>query len=103
MARRRAAGPASLAARCWQLHQAAEAGDALAERRLDRLGWSGVRAGQMTIDLACGWHRHPGRGDACDDTSCPEASDPAAWAASWELYWPPGKRPGAGEPSQARS
>ena len=94
MARRRDRGAGGLAARCYWLHAAAEAGDQVAARRLDRLGWSGVRAGQMTIDLFMGWHRHPGRGDACDDTSCAEASDGAAWAASWEAWWPPGSTPG---------
>jgi hypothetical protein len=83
----------SLAAHCRQLHAAAERGDRLAARRLGRLGRGGVRAGQCHIDLAMGWHRHPGRVDACDE-ACPEASDGAAWAASWELYWPPGKHPG---------
>lgn len=82
----------SLAARCWQLHAAAELGDGSAARRLERLGRSGARAGQCAIDLTMGWHRHPGR-DACEDASCPEASAGAAWAASWELYWPPGKHP----------
>jgi hypothetical protein len=84
----------SLAAHCWRLHQAAEAGDRAAERRLYRLGRSGVRAGQCMIDLVTGSHRHPGCLDACDDMSCTEASDGAAWAASWELYWPPGQHPG---------
>lgn len=93
MARRRARGALSLAARCWWLHQAAEAGDQLAGRRLDRLGWSGTRAGQMTIDLVMGWHRHAGQLDPCEDARCPEASDGPAWAASWELYWPPGSTP----------
>jgi hypothetical protein len=83
----------SLAAHCWRLHQAAEAGNTTAARRLHRLGWSGVRAGQCTIDLQMGWHRHPGQDGACDEP-CPEASDGAAWAAAWELYWPPGERPG---------
>jgi hypothetical protein len=84
----------SLAAHCWQLHAAAERGDAAAARRLDRLSAAGVRAGQCHIDLGMQWHRHPGQLDPCDDTSCPEASDPVAWAASWELYWPPGQHPG---------
>ena len=84
----------SLAAHCWRLHQAAQAGDKAAERRLYRLGWSGVRAGQCMIDLETGWHRHPGREDACDEPGCPEALDGAAWVASWEAYWPPGQHPG---------
>ena len=74
--------------------QLAEAGDRAAGRRLERLGRSGVRAGQCMIDLAMGWHRHAGRQDTCEDPSCPEASDGAAWAASWEGYWPPGQPPG---------
>ncbi len=86
----------SLAARCWQLHRAAEAGDRQAAFRLDRLSRAGVRAGQCHIDLEMGWHRHPGREDACDEPGCPEALDGAAWAASWEAYWPPGKHPGGG-------
>jgi len=85
----------SLAAHCRRLHQAAEAGDKAAERRLDRLTRSGVRAGQCAIDLEMSWHRHPGREDACDEPGCPEAPDPVAWAASWERYWPAGQHPGA--------
>lgn len=87
-------GSRPLAAHCWRLHRAAQGGDRQAERRLERLGRSGVRAGQCWIDLTMGWHRHPGQPGACDDTSCPEASDAATWAASWELYWPPGQHPG---------
>jgi hypothetical protein len=83
----------SLAAHCWRLHRAAEAGNVTAARRLGRLGWSGVRAGQCTIDLTMGWHRHLGQPDACGE-ACPEAADGAVWAASWELWWPPGKHPG---------
>jgi hypothetical protein len=83
----------SLAARCWQLHQAAGRGDRQAGARLDRLSRQGVRAGQCHIDLVCGWHRHAGDPHACDEPGCAEALDGAAWAASWELYWPPGGRP----------
>jgi hypothetical protein len=83
-----------LAARCWQLHAAAERGDGTAARRLERLGRAGVRAGQCHIDLVMGWHRHPGDAGTCNEETCAEASGGAAWAASWELYWPPGKRPG---------
>jgi hypothetical protein len=86
---------ASLAARCWQLHAAAERGDTAAARRLDRLVRGGVRAGQCGTDLLMGWHRHPGQLDPCEDASCPEASDGAVWAASWEGYWPPGHHPAA--------
>ena len=82
----------SLAARCWQLHVAAERGDTAAARRLARLSRAGVRAGQCHIDLVMGWHRHPGHVDACDE-ACLEAADGAVWAASWEAYWPPGKHP----------
>lgn len=82
----------SLAARCWQLHAAAQRGDRRSAARLDRLGRAGFRAGQCQIDLFMGWHRHPGSPHACDER-CPEAQDGAAWAASWELWWPPGQRP----------
>jgi len=86
----------SLAARCWQLHAAAERGDRQAGLRLDRLSRAGYRAGQCAIDLFMGWHRHPGDPHPCDD-ACPEASDGAAWSASWEAYWPAGgSPPGAG-------
>jgi len=88
----------SLAARCSQLHAAAERGDGAAGRRLERLAARGPRAGQAAADLTMGWHRHPGRPgqlDCCDDTGCPEALDAALWVASWESWWPPGKPPGA--------
>ena len=91
----------SLAARCWQLHQAAERGDAAAARRLDRLSRAGVRAGQCRTDLAMGWHRHagrPGQLDCCDDPSCPAAADGSAWAQAWEAWWPPGRPPASSEP-----
>jgi len=94
VAQRRDRGALSLAARAWRLHQAAGAGDRAAERQLERLGAAGVRAGQCHIDLVMGWHRHPGRPDACDEPGCAEASDGTTWAQSWELYWPPGNRPG---------
>jgi hypothetical protein len=81
-----------LAARMWQLHQAGQRGDRVAGQRLERLGHAGVRAGQCLIDLAMGWHRHPGQAGACDEP-CPEALDGALWAASWEAYWPPGQHP----------
>jgi hypothetical protein len=84
----------SLAAHCQRLHRAAEGGDRAAGRRLDRLGWSGHRAGQCLIDLVAGWHRHPGMRDACDEAGCPEAAGGAVWAASWEAWWPPGKPAG---------
>jgi hypothetical protein len=83
----------SLAAHCWRLHQAAEGGNVTAGRRLERLGASGVRAGQAMIDLVMGWHRHRGQPGACDE-ACPEASDGEAWARAWEAWWPPGKHPG---------
>jgi hypothetical protein len=86
-------GGKSLAARCQLLHAAAECGSPAAARRLDRLSRAGQRAGQCCIDLVMDWHRHPGRLDPCDDPGCAEASDGAAWAAAWELYWPPGHLP----------
>ena len=82
----------SLAARCWQLHTAAERGDGQAGRRLERLAGAGVRAGQCHADLVMGWHRHAGGRGACLD-DCPEASDGVVWASSWEAWWPPGKPP----------
>ncbi len=84
----------SLAARCQQLHAAAEAGDTAAAQRLDRLAAAGPRAAQCLGDLLLEWHRHPGQPDPCESEQCAEASDPAAWARSWEAYWPPGQHPG---------
>jgi len=84
----------SLAARCQQLHRAAERGDAGAEARLQRLAAAGQRAAQCLADLLLEWHRHPGRLDPCEDPSCAEALDAVAWARSWEAYWPPGQHPG---------
>ena len=43
-----------LAARCWALHRAAEAGDRRAGARLGRLSRAGVRAGQCVTDLVMG-------------------------------------------------
>ena len=85
-----------LAGRCWALHTAAEAGDAAAARRLEGLVARGPRAAQCATDLLYGWHRHPGQWDACEAQACPEATGPAAWAQSWEGYWPPGGAPPAG-------
>ena len=93
MARRRDRGTLSLAARAWQLHAAAKAGDAAADRQLGRLAARGTRAGQAVIDVTCGWHRHPGQPDACDDEMCAEVLDGAVFAASWEAWWPPGGSP----------
>lgn len=92
----------SLAARCWQLHQAAGHGDPWAERILFRLANRGPRAAQLWIDLTMGWHRHPGSLDPCEDAGCVEALAPAVWAASWEAYWPPGKHPGGADGGPAR-
>jgi len=83
----------SLAARCWQLHAAAERGDRTAAARLQRLSAAGVRAGQCMIDLVMGWHRHAGDPGACDEAGCAEALDGAVWSASWEAYWPAGGAP----------
>jgi hypothetical protein len=85
---------ASLAARCYWVHQAAEAGGPAAERQLRRMAGRGQRAAQCLIDATMQWHRHPGQPEPCEDPGCPEASDPAAWVASWEAYWPPGNHPG---------
>lgn len=84
----------SLAARCQQVHAAAERGDEGAEVRLRRLAAAGQRAAQCLGDLLLDWHRHAGQPDPCEDASCAEASDDTVWAASWELYWPPGQHPG---------
>ncbi len=86
---------ASLAARCYRVHQAAEAGVPGAERQLRRMAARGERAAQAVTDLSLQWHRHPGSPDPCEGVSCPEASDPVAWAQSWERYWPAGQHPGA--------
>ena len=83
-----------LAARCWALHTAAEAGDSAAARRLEGLVARGPRAAQCSIDLLYGWHRHAGQADPCEE-DCPEATVPAMWAESWEGYWPPGGAPPA--------
>jgi hypothetical protein len=91
VARRRRTGQApSLALTVWRLHQAAEAGSEVAARRLGKLGWSGIRAGSCSIDVALGWHHHPDVPGECWDELCPESHDGEAWAANWEAYWPPG-------------
>lgn len=82
-----------LPARVWLLHRAAGRGDGRAGRRLARLTRSSTRAGQARIDVVMGWHRHAGAADPCVDAGCIESRDPAAWAASWELYWPAGGEP----------